>query len=174
MMNRQVFPAMAICAMVLNLTAFDIGPASEKKAGYALLDQYVTTFREMATRGSGGPDALEPFLQRMAVDTKKAKEQAEIDPVFYTHFSRLLAMTKLFVEHDPGNILKTLIDREAANFVKDITGEDLVTTGGAPAIGQVANALAEEIVNLQIHLDTLDRREAIRKKLHERVTGPKK
>jgi len=78
------------------------------------------------------------------------------------------------VEHDPGNILKAVIDREAANFVKDITGEDLITSGGAPAIGQVANALAEEIVNLQIHLDTLDKREAIRKKLDERITGPKK
>lgn len=174
MMKRQVFPAIAICAMVLNLTAFGVAPAPEKKAGYALLDQYVKTFQEMATRGTGGPGVLEPILQKIATDTKKAKEQAEIDPVFYTHFSRLLAITKLSVEHDPGNILKAVIDREAANFVKDITGEDLITSGGAPAIGQVANALAEEIVNLQIHLDTLDKREAIRKKLDERITGPKK
>jgi hypothetical protein len=35
-------------------------------------------------------------------------------------------------------------------------------------------SVREEIVNLQIRLDTLDRREAIRKKLDERITGPEK
>jgi hypothetical protein len=174
MTKNRIFPVIAVCALALNLTAYEVTSAPGKKAGYALLDQYIRTFQEMATRGRGGPDVLEPYLQKMAAETKKAKAQTEIDPVFYTHFSRILAMTRLFVTPDPGNILKPLIDREAANFVKDITGEDLITTGGAPAIGQVANALAEEIVNLQIHLDTLDRREAIRKKLDERIAGPKK
>jgi hypothetical protein len=173
MTKIRVLALIAVCAFALNLTADEASSAPGKKAGYALLDQYIKSFQEMATSGSG-QGALETNLQRIAADTKKAKEQAEIDAVFYTHFSRILAMTKLFVKPDPGNILKPVIDREAANFVKDITGEDLITTGGAPAIGQVANALAEEIVNLQIYLDTLDRREAIRKKLDERITKPQK
>jgi hypothetical protein len=174
MTKRFLGPAIAICAIALHLAAFEVSPAPAAKGGYILLDQYVKCFQEMATRGTGGKDVLEPYLQKMAADTKKAREQNEIDLVFYTHFSRLLAMTKLFVEPDPGKILWPIIDREAANFVKDVTGEDLITSGGAPAIGQVANALAEEIVNLQIYLDTLDKRVSIRQKLHETITGPKK
>ena len=127
----------------------------------------------MATPGSGS-GVLEASLQKIAAETKTAKEKGEIDQVFYAHFSRILAMTELFVKPDPGNILKPGIDPIAADFVRDITGEDLITSGGAPAIGQVANAMAEEIVNLQIYLDTLDKRVGIRQKLDERITGPKK
>jgi hypothetical protein len=165
---------LAVCLSALSLAAFDGSPAPAAKAGYALLDQYVKCFQEMATRGTGGKDFLEPYLQKMAADMKKAREQNEIDLVFYTHFSRLLAMTKLLVEPDPGKILWPIIDREAAGFIKDVTGEDPITSGGAPAIGQVANALAEEIVNLQIYLDTLDKRMGLRQKLEGSVAGPKK
>jgi hypothetical protein len=174
MTKSGIFLLFVVCGLALNLMSFDVASAPDKKAGYALLDQYVKSFQEMATKGTGGADVLEPYLQKMAADAKGAKEKAEINLVFYTRFSRLLAMTKLFVKPDPGNILRPIIDREAANFVKDITGEDLITSGGAPAIGQVANALAEEIVNLQIYLDSLDKREAIRKKLDERISDPKK
>lgn len=173
MMKRSLGPVIAICAIALHLAAVEVSPAPATKAGYLLLDQYVKSFQEMATHGSGS-GVLETNLQKMAADTKTAKEKGEIDQVFYAHFSRILAMTKLFVKPDPGNILKPVIDREAANFVRDVTGEDPVTGGGAPAIGQVANALAEEIVNLQIYLDTLDKRVSIRQKLDERITGPKK
>jgi hypothetical protein len=174
MRKNSIGPVIAMCAIALHLAAFEVSPAPGTKAGYLLLDQYIKSFQEMATHGTGGKDILESYLQKMATDMKKAKEKGEIDLVFYTHFSRILAMTKLFVAPDPGNILWPVINREAANFVKDITGEDPIASGGAPAIGQVANALAEEIVNLQIYLDTLDKRMSIRKKFDESVTGPKK
>jgi hypothetical protein len=172
--KRSMGLVLTVYLSALGLAAFEGSPAPAAKAGSVLLDQYVKCFQEMATRGTGGKDFLEPYLLKMAADTKKAKEQNEIDLVFYTHFSRLLAMTKLLVEPDPGKILWPIIDREAANFVKDVTGEDLVTSGGAPAIGQVANALAEEIVNLQVYLDTADKRMAIRKKMEGSLAGPKK
>jgi hypothetical protein len=164
---------MVACLSAFSMAALEVSPAPVAKAGYVLLDQYIKSFQEMATHGSGS-DVLETNLQKMAADTKTAKEKGEIDQVFYAHFSRILAMTKLFVKPDPGNILKPVIDREAANFIRDVTGEDPVTTGGELAIGQVANALAEEIVNLQIYLDTLDKRVGIRQKLDETITGPKK
>jgi hypothetical protein len=55
--------------------------------------------------------------------------------------------------------------------VHDTTGEDYKGGEGAAAINQVANAIAEEILNLQIYLDTKDTREALRKKLDDRISG---
>lgn len=174
-MKKTIFwPAILICVWALNLGALDEGAVQAKKAGYALLDLYVKSFQEMATQGSGSE--LESRLRAMAADAKKAREAGEINLVFYSRFARILAMTKLLVQPDQGNILVPVIDREVADFLLDITGEEPIAykAGGPPAIGQVANALAEEIVNLQIYLDTLDKREAMRKKLDEAVGGPKK
>jgi hypothetical protein len=163
------------CILSLNLSAMEGGAAATNKAGYALLDMYVKSFQEMATRGTGSGE-LETNLQAMATEAKKAKEAGDVNFVFYSRYSRLLAMTKLLVQPDKGNILMPVIDREVTDFLLDITGEEPIAykAGGPPALGQVANALAEEIINLQIYLDTLDKREAMRKKLDEAVGGPKK
>lgn len=147
---------------------------SNEKAGYALLDMYIRSFQEMAAQGTGGAEVLETHLAKMANDVRKAREAGEIDLVFHTRFARILAMTKLFVKPDPENILKPVIERELADFLKDVTGEEVTRSGGAPAIGQVANALAEELINLQIYLDTKGTREALRKKLDTRITGAEK
>lgn len=166
---------LGICILSLNLSAMEGGPAATKKAGYALLDMYVKSFQEMAARGTSSGE-LETNLQSMATEAKKAKEAGDVNLVFYGRYSRLLAMTKLLVQPDKGNILLPVIDREVTDFLLDITGEEPIAykAGGPPALGQVANALAEEIINLQIYLDTLDKREAMRKKLDEVVGGPKK
>jgi hypothetical protein len=76
---------------------------------------------------------------------------------------------------DPGGILMPVIDREIADFLRDVTCEDVVARTGPAAVGQVANAIAEELVNLQVYLDTLDMRQAKRKKFDEGMTPrPKK
>jgi hypothetical protein len=166
---------MVVCLSAFSLAAFEGSPVPVAKAGYVLLDQYVKSFQEMAARGSSAGD-LESRLKAMAADAKKAKDAGEINLVFYSRYARLLALTKLLVTPDQGSILIPVIDREVIDFLHDITGEDPIAykAGGPPAIGQVANALAEEIVNLQIYLDTLDKRVSIRQKLDERITGPKK
>jgi hypothetical protein len=133
----------------------------------------VKSFQEMAARGTSSGE-LETNLQAMATEAKKAKEAGEINLVFYAHYARILALTKLIVNPDPGNLLMPVIDREIADFLKDVTGEDVIARTGSVAIGQVANALAEELINLQIYLDTLDKREAMREKLDGGMTGPPK
>lgn len=174
MKRKMIWAAMA-CILVSNLAAAESPGAPAKKAGYLLLDQYVASFRDMATRGTSGAD-LENRLVTMAAGAKKAKEAGDIDLVFYSRFARILAITKLLVQPDQGNILIPIIDRELGDFLLDVMGEESVAykAGGGSAIGQVANALSEEIVNLQIYLDTLDGRKAIRRRLDETVTGPKK
>ena len=152
----------------LNLAAMDEPPNPNEKAGYALLDLFINSFRDMANRGSGD---LEPTLLKMADELRQARNEGDIDAVFYARLSRVLALTKLVIVPDPGGILEPVINREMLFFVHDITGEDLNREGGPKTIGQVANAIAEEILNLQIYLDTKDRREALRKKLDERISG---
>ncbi len=69
----------------------------------------------------------------------------------------------------------TISNREIADFLRDVTGEDVAARTGPAAVGQVANAIAEELVNLQVYLDTLDMRQAMRKKFDEGMTPrPKK
>lgn len=152
----------------LNLAAMENPLNPREKTGYTLLDLFITSFRDMVTRGSGD---LDPTLLKVASELRKARETDEIDAVFYARLSRVLALTKLVIVPDPGRILGYVIDREMLFFVHDITGEELNREGGPAAINQVANAIAEEILNLQIYLDTKDKREALRKKLDERISG---
>jgi hypothetical protein len=170
-MKRLGIWLLGISVLALGLGAIGGGVAALKKGGYTLLDMYVKSFQEMATQGTS-LEGLETNLQAMAAEAKKAKEAGEINLVFYSRYARILALTKLIIKPDPGNLLMPVIDREIADFLKDVTGEDVVARTGGVAIGQVANALAEEMINLQIYLDTLDKREAMRKKLDEGMTGP--
>jgi len=175
MKMKGIWLTLLVCFWAVNLGALDESADQTKRAGYALLDAYVKSFQEMAAQGSGA--GLEDRLKAMAGDANKAKEAGEINLVFYSRYARLLAVTKLMVQPDPGNILIPVIIREVADFLLDVTGEEPTAykAGGAPAVGQVANAIAEEIIDLQIYLDTLDKREAIRKKLDQGMTAaPKK
>jgi uncharacterized protein YheU (UPF0270 family) len=172
-MKRLGVRLLGVCILSLSLSAVEGGASAMKKAGYTLLDMYVKSFQEMAARGTSSGE-LETNLQAMATEAKKAKEAGEINLVFYAHYARILALTKLIVNPDPGNLLMPVIDREIADFLKDVTGEDVIARTGSVAIGQVANALAEELINLQIYLDTLDKREAMREKLDGGMTGPPK
>jgi hypothetical protein len=148
------------------LSAMEYETAALKKGGYALLDMYIQSFQEMARQGTtmGG---LEANLQTIAAEAIKAKEAGEINLVFYSRLARILALTKLIIQPDRGSLLGPIVVREIADFVEDVTGESSLTRTGGVAIGQVANAIAEELINLQLYLDTLDKREALRKKLVE-------
>jgi len=161
---------LGLIVLAVVLAAGEDGAADVKKAGYALLDKYVAAFQEIASSGSGA--GLENRLRAMADDAKKAKDAGEIDRVFFTRYSRLLALSALVVAADQGNLLAPVVELELADFLKDVTGEDVVALRGAEAVGQVARALAEEVINLQLYLDTLERREALKKALSEGKPGP--
>jgi hypothetical protein len=165
-MKRWECGLLIMAVLALGLSAMEGNTvAAEKKAGYALLDMFVKAFQDIAARGTGGEE-LEALLPTMAVEVKRAKESGEINLVFFSRYTRVLALTALLVKPDKENLLAPVIDRELADFIKDVTGEH-IATGQGPVIGQVANALAEELVNLQLYLDTLDKREAMRKKFDE-------
>jgi hypothetical protein len=168
-MVKKILALGFMALLSLNLAAVESPANPKEKAGYALLNLFVVSFREMATQGAKGQ--LETALLAMASALEKAREADQVDAVFYARFGRVLALAKLVSAPDPGGILGPVINREMLFFVHDITGEDLNREGGPKTIGQVANAIAEEIINLQIYLDTKDKRESLRRKLDERISG---
>ena len=170
-MKRLGIWLLGISVLTLSMSAMEGETSALKKGGYTLLDMYIRSFQEMARLGTTG-DRLEAYLQTMAAEAKKAREAGEVNLVFYSRFARILALTKLIIKPDPGGLLMPVIDREVADFLMDVTGERVVPPlQGSAAIGQVANAIAEELINLQIYLDTLDKRTAMRKKFDEGMTG---
>jgi hypothetical protein len=173
-MKKMGIGLMTVLCLGLGLPAGEDGPAASKKGGYALIDMYIRSFQTMAAQGTT-MEGFENSLQAVASEAKKAKDTGEISQVFHSRFARVLALTKLIIKPDPASILMPVIDREIADFLKDVLGEDVAARTGPVAVGQVANAIAEELINLQIYLDTLDKRAAMRKKLDEGMPGaPKK
>ncbi len=168
-MKAKWLPAAALAVLVSGSlgAAGDIGgPVAQKKAGEVLLDEYMQPLREMAQHGSTKTvEFLEQWLQKMAVEARKAKEAGEIDAYFFAWYGRILAVTRLFIAPDPGRVLAPVIDREVADFLMDTLGEAPVAPTGGEALGQIAKALATEVVNLQVYLDTKATREALMKKL---------
>ncbi len=162
-MLRKILCVGILCILVLPVLAED--PAAtpvDKKAGYALLDSIGQMFHEMAMTGAGSQEKLEKGILQFMADAKKAKEQKRIDPIFFQRYAHLLAIIKLIVAPDPGGILGSIIDRELNQFVGEVLGEDWKGSG-AGAIGQVADAIAYEIIDLQMYLDNLEMREKLRK-----------
>ena len=169
-MIRKLMYIVLLAAFVVPVFAEDQAvPAGDKKVGYALLDGIGQMFHQMAMTGSGGVGELEKGIQKFMADTKKARDLKQINPVFYRRYAHLLAVIKLVMGPDPGGILVPLIDRELSQFVGDVLGEDWKGTGSG-AIGQVANAIAYEIIDLQMYLDNLEAREKLREAWDKKFT----
>jgi len=171
-MKRTLSGLLMVAILTLGLNAAEDG-AAPKKGGYALIDMYIRAFQAMAAQGTSA-SAMEANLQAIAAAARKAAAAGETDRVFSARFARVLALTKLIIAPDPGNLLMPVIDREIADFLKDVTGEDIAARTGPAAVGQVAKAIGEELINLQIYLDTMDKRWELRKQLDEGMSGPPK
>lgn len=137
-------------------------PAVDRKAGYALLDSLSQTFYELVVSESGGLEKINQAIQKCMSEARKVKDQNQVEPVFFARYQRLLGVIKLAMAPDPDGILVPVINRELAVFVKDVLVEDFKGSG-PEAIGQVTRAIRDEIINLQLYLDNLERQEKLRK-----------
>ena len=152
-------------------------PAGASAAtGTALLDLFIDHMRDMA-QGGTTPAALETHLQELMTAANKARDAKTIDLVFFSRFNRMLAITKLVLTPDSSGILAPFIDMVLSDFVQQKLGHAGFREEGGKgpkAINYVATALSEEIVDLQIYLDTLGRRHELQKKIDERMSSPVK
>jgi hypothetical protein len=156
MLSRTV-GTILLCLMTLSLVAVAGEPApSSTKAGYALIDLYITAFKNMALIGTN--KTLDADLDKMMAEAKKARTAGDIDAVFMSRYTRLLAMTKLLTMKDPEKMISPVLNAERSRYVMEILGEEPKPEGPG-ALGQMANTLAFAIVDLQIYLDTRDSRQ---------------
>lgn len=155
----------AVLISILILSAWPlIGlyPDKENPSGTELLDSLVLSFKELASSGKGGYEAVNQVLQNSMSGLKKAKEQGRIDAVFYMRYKRMLTIMKLAIidtPYDPEGILDDFILKELNSFDEDVTG--IKSEREHRGIGAIAGAIAEEILNLHIYLDGLKNRDKL-------------
>jgi len=174
-MRKTILLSIIIAVFIVPIFAEESDPAVfDKKVGTALLDSIAVVFHDLAI-GGDSKDAvvkrIEEFLIKIMTDAKKAKAQGQIDGAFYARYARLLAIIKLSLAPDPGGILVPIINEEMRRFVNEVLGEEWKGSGPG-AIGQVANAIADEIVNLQLYMDNLEVKAKLRKEWEEKFAAP--
>lgn len=173
-MPKRVFSLFILIFFVVPLLAEEPGAvAVDKKVGYALLDAIAQTFHEMAMTGTGEVEKVTQAIQKFMADARKAKEQNQIDAVFFRRYRRVLAIIKLAIAPDPSGILGHMIDQELSSFVYEVLGEDWKGSGPG-AIGQVAKAIADEIINLHLYLDDLEAKSKLWKIYEEKYAPPER
>jgi len=167
-------PSDAADSTAVATAAHEKAPAGASAGtGTALLDLFIDHMRAMVQRGT--PEDVETHLQEMMAAANKAREAKTIDLVFFSRFNRMLAITKLVATPDSGGILAPFIDMILSDFVQQKLGHSGFRDEGGKgpkAINYVATALSEEIIDLQIYLDTLGRRHELQKKIDERISSP--
>jgi hypothetical protein len=164
-MKKKWFGGTMLLILALTLAASESPGSADRKSGYAVLDAFISTFREMAMKGSKG--VLESNLSNIMGAAVKAKAQGEIDDVFYSRFARLMAVTKLTLIPDTEQILKPIAEREIRRFVGDILGDEAAAAQKI-GTGLLAESLAQEILNLQIYLDTKDQRKKMLEEFYKK------
>jgi len=165
-------------ALVLTGTSAENFSASsfDKNVGYSLIAELSRSFQNMAQSDVGGPAAVTHVLTALMKDAKQARKDAKINAVFFQRFSRILRIlyTAVLADPDKTGILMPLIEREMGDFVLEATGESW-SGSGRSGIGQLANAVAQSIIDLHIYLDTMDQRENIMKSFEDKSgVEPKK
>jgi len=176
-MKNRVLALVVLAVLAVPLAAEIPDPAAfDKKVGAALLDGIARIFHEMAVSGSKDTlKQIEAYLISSMNEARKAKEQNQIDAVFLARYQRMLGIIKLVIGPDPGGILVPIIDQELKRFVTEVLGEEFKGTGPG-AIGQVANAIADEMVNLRLYMDNVEIKARLRKEFDEKFSdaAPKK
>lgn len=165
-MARKISLLVFLCFFCVNLF-----PA--EKDGYVLLEKVVVAVEEMAEFGAGGKDEIDTTLEAILADAKEAKAQGAIDAVFYKRFHGILIILKLAMVESSQGVLGPLIKRELSEFVEDTTGEK-GEMEGIKAVGTLAAAVSEEILNLHLYLRTRKDRDRIMEEYKKKAEIKKK
>ena len=89
-MFKKVLCAVLLAALTIPVFAADpVSTAIDKKPAYALLDGLGQMFHQFAMTGSGGLDKLEKGIQQFMADAKKAKDQNQLNSVFFRRYAYL-------------------------------------------------------------------------------------
>ena len=173
-MRKSIAVLMLTLAFIVPAMAEVPDPAAfDKNVGGALLDGIARVFHEMAVGPTGSKEdrqkQIEDYLISSMGEARKAKDQKQIDAVFFSRYQRLLGIIKLMMAPDPGGILVPVIDQEVKRFVTEVLGEEFKGMGSG-AIGQVANAIADEMVNLRLYMDSVEIKARLRREFDQKFS----
>lgn len=127
--------------------------APARSPGTMLLDGLADLF--LVPYGSG--DELETRLDTLMKQARLSLERREIPLPFYTRFQRMLGLSRLVTLKDPEGVIKPTMQALVDEFIQEIIGVE----PGSDKLPHIATALEEEIVSLQIYLDTLKTRQEL-------------
>lgn len=171
-MLRKSFTIIVLILMAASwVSAAPAASPVDKTVGYALIDAIGRTFHEMAMAGSGGAEKVTKAVEGFMAEARTAKDKGQVDGVFFVRYARILGILKIAVAPDPEGILVPMFDDELRRFVREVLGEDYKGTG-PEAIGQVANAVVNELLNLHLYLDDIETKEKLRKAWDEQMSRP--
>ena len=169
-MTRKIIILCSLCLFCINLNAINnVNFKPADKAGYILLDKLVDNFMQMAEKGNSVMADMDKAVNNLMADANKAKAQGQIEPVFYKRYTRILMLLRLIKHNDPEGILWPLMEREIFNVVTDVKGEEVTDIKGAKGIVVFADAIAEEILILQLYLDNKENRIKLREEFHHKL-----
>jgi hypothetical protein len=159
------------------------GEGGAIKDGNALLDSLLTLFDnipvvkvkktpESEVKMSGGLKEVDNRLSQLAKDASIALEAGVIDKIFYNRYKRMLTIYKMIITPVVKNeLLENPFIKTFEDFVWDVTYERWAW-GDKDSIAKMAAAMEEEFVQLKVYLDTMQKREEMKKKLGYRLLPP--
>lgn len=163
-----------LISAILILTCWGFGEEkvvdlSNVKDGYALLDSLVSTFHGMPTDNFlAGVDGR---LKQMLSEAKASRQANQIDPIFFGRFRRVLMIFRIIITPvEKNGFWDNLFEKELDDFVQDVIFEHCKMD--KDGIRNLALAIEEEFVNLQLYLDDRQARENLKKKLDLKIFPP--
>jgi len=163
------------------LLAGQTGKAGDE-AGYKLLSDLVLLL-DKGGRGAADATALNAGVVELARELKTARESKRVEPLFAVRYSRLLSAIRQGLSSDPELLYWPMYRHAMIDFIEERTGRmpDLdklsfvVNDHGGSGVGlaMLAEAIMSEVVSLHIHLETLDRRQAILQSYLEGTMKPR-
>ena len=163
--------------------AVPAGEPAQLKDGYALLNGLITLFEnipavkvkktpESEVKPSLGLIEVGNRLSQLSIDAKASQGAGLIDKIFFNRYLRILTIYRLVITPVVrGDLLKELLLRAFDDFVWNITFEHW-RWEDKDGIAKMATAMEEEFVQMQIYLDTRQKRDELKKKYGNRMLPP--
>lgn len=138
-----------VLMLAVTIVLTTAGPAAQgTHPAVKLITDVDTLFEKMSQTVVGEEEQLAVLDKAMEAATE-LRASNRIDAAFLKRFQRVLLVIRLSFITDRSGILRSLVDREMAGFVKDITGEKFDPQGPPTAqIVMFSKAVDAELLNL--------------------------
>jgi hypothetical protein len=154
------------------LLVLSLGLVAQDKDGKVLIDKLNLMFKNAAEKANVSEAEYTAGLEALYAEAIKERDQNQIDPLFFKRYHRVLLVLRLFVMPGKKGVLSPVFEKEFVGFVEDINGVRINIADKA-AIGEVASAVANEIMNLYLYPDSIKARAKLLKEFESKY-GVKK